>query len=308
MSAAWVAVCIRGRRLVRRTQNPGLARGLVDAESWGDALQLLRQSSYGEQIGGADDRRAARRAVLDATVWRLRVLAGWMPAGQSSLARLAAAPIEIGNIEQRLAEFDGAPHATPIPLGALSLVTHHLPTVASADELRHLLTRTAWGDPGGHDAATIAFGLRVAWARRARNGPTIVRSWARSGAAVLVARERFVFDRPIAPPTRHDLDGLLGPRWHGATRIDELRSILPEPARGVLQGISEPEDVWRAEAALVRRVADDADDAIVLGRYGPDAAAAVFAALLVDARLAIAGIEGAATGRSGAEVLDALAA
>lgn len=308
MSAAWVAACVRGRRLVRRTANPGLAHGLVEAGSWEDALRLLAISSFGEHVGTERDATAIRRSILEATVWRLRVLAGWLPAGRPSLARLAAAPIEIGNVEQRVAELDGAPRSTPIPLGSLSIVSHRLASVTSTDELRHLLARSAWGDPGGDDPATIAFGLRVAWARRAANGPSVVRPWARSGAAVLVARERFLFDREVAPALRRDVDALLGPGWHRANAIASLRPTLPEPVRDVLADVDGPEHLWRAEAAVIRRVARDAEREIATGRYGPDAMSAVFAALLVDTWRAIAGIEGATTGRVGAEVLDAVAA
>lgn len=308
MTAAWVAVCVRGRRVVRRATNPGLAREMVEAASWDDALVLLGRSSYGEQLGRRRDRLAARRAILDATVWRLRVLAGWLPAGESSLARLFAAPIEIGNVEQRIAELGGAPRSTTIPLGALSVVSHRLAGITSLDELRHVLARSVWGDPGGDDPATLAVGLRVAWARRLAGGPSIAGPWARAGAAVLLARERFAFERPIVPLTRRDLDGLLGTRWHSASGIDELRSSIPETTGDALRDVAGPEDLWRAETAVVRRVATDAEHAIESGRYGPDVAAAVFAALVVDAWRAVGGVEGAATGRTGSEVLDALAA
>lgn len=308
MTAAWVAVSVRGRRVVRRTTNPGLARGLVEVASWDDAVALLGRSSYREQLGGRHDRDAVRRAVLEATVWRLRVLAGWLPAGQSSLARLFAAPIEIGNIEQRIAELGRAPGSPTVQLGALSVVSHRLPGITSLEALRQVLARSAWGDPGGDDPATLAFGLRVAWARRLAGGPPIARPWARAGAAVLLARERFGFERPIALPTRRDLDVLLGTRWHSASGIDELRSSMPESARDAFRDVRGPDDLWRAEAAVERRVAADADRTIESGRYGPDVAAAVFAALLVDTWRALAGVEGAATGSTGSEVLDALAA
>lgn len=308
MTAAWVAVSVRGRQIVRRTANPGLPRALVNASSWDDAVSELRRSSYGERLGTARTRSEARRAVVDTLVWRLRVLAGWLPAGASSLARLAAAPVEIGNVERRIAELGGAPRSAAVPLGALSVVTHRLATVTTPDELRGVLARSTWGDPGGDDPTTMAVGLRAAWSRRLAGGPTIVRPWARAGAAVLLARERWVFERAIAPSAQRDLDRLLGTRWHSSAGIAELRSSLPDAAREALRDVSGPDDVWRAEGAVVRRIAAEASRTLETGRYGPDVAAAVFAALLVDAWHTLAGLEGAATGRTGTEVLDVLAA
>jgi hypothetical protein len=211
-------------------------------------------------------------------------------------------------VDRRLAEIIGdEPAREPVRLGALSVVSHRLDQVRTPAELRGLLARSTWGDPGADDPPTLAFGLRAAFARRALAGPDLVRPWARSAAAVLVARERFAFDRPITASATRDLDRLLGPRWRRADSIDGLRAALPTSIGDVLDDVNGPEDLWRAELAVVGRIEHDAADSIARHRFGPELVAAIFASLSIDLWHVLAGIAGAATGDLGTEVLDAMA-
>ena len=308
MSAGWVAAAVRARSLLDRTLGVDDTRALARADSWGDARQALAQTSYGRELDADADRAAARRAAAAATMWQIRVLAGWLPPGATRLARLAAGPMEIANIERQLARFDGSqPPIDPIPLGSLGVAWPRISAASTAPQIAEMLSRTAWGDPGGDDATTISLGLRVGWVRRAARAATVIRPWAHGIAAVLIARETFAFDRDIAATTARDLDRLIGTRWRSAADLAELAERLPESARWPLAGLRSPVDVWRAELAIVDRVAADAHTLATSGRYGRDSAIAVMALLLVDLWLVTAAIEAAGRGRRAWEVFDAVA-
>jgi hypothetical protein len=308
VTAGWSAAVTRGRALLRRTVGPVGAVDLIDAPSWEECRRRLAGTSYGTHLPDDADRCAAAHAVHDAAVWQLRVLAGWLPPGGSGLARLAVAPFEIANIEHHLGRLAGGPDTTPFELGALSIVWPRLTTASTTAEVRTALARSAWGDPGGHDRATIALGLRVAWARRTMASAAVARPWALGAMAVLVAREQYVFGRTIADPTARDIDRALGARWRSATSIDELVQARPDAAAWPLRDLHGPADLWQAELEVVRRVADDAGSLARSSGRGRNTVVAIMAMLLVDAWRAAAAIEGAGSGRIGREVLGAAVA
>ena len=308
MTAGWVAAAARGRALLHRTVGPAQAAELLDASSWDDVRQRLAMTSYGRDLDAAADRRAARHAAYAIAVWQLRVLAGWLPPGGSGLARVAAAPFEISNIEHHLVHLAGGTSPTPLELGSLAVAWPSVATTTTPAHVRSALVRSAWGDPGGSDRATIAVGLRVAWARRAIRASDLTRPWALGAMAILIAREHFVFERSIADETAHALDRSLGTRWRTATRIDELRDAVPDEAAWPLRIIEGPADLWRSELELVRRVQVDATPIARSGRRGRSAVIAIMALLLVDAWRIGAAIEGAGSGAIGREVLGATVA
>lgn len=160
-----------------------------------------------------------------ATIWQLRALSGWLPPTSTGLARAFAAPVEIAQIEHHLARLDRpgdirAGVATPVPLGSLGTAMPRAARATTSDQVRDVLARSAWGDPGGNDRVTIGLGLRVAWARRLLRQAPAATEWVLGAAAVLIARERFVFDRDIPEIPARGLDQLLEP---GGT--------APRPAR-----------------------------------------------------------------------------
>ncbi|RLE22598.1 MAG: hypothetical protein DRJ50_07380, partial [Actinobacteria bacterium] len=175
MTAGWVAAATRGRSLLKRTVGPEGARSLAEADSWPAARAQLATTIYGTELEANSDRRSARRAAAITTVWQLRVLAGWLPPASGGLARLFVAPMEIGNIEHHVATIVGREPTTPLPLGSLGVAWPAVARATSLEQVRHVLSRSPWGDPGSNDPAVLGFGLRVSWARRlARQVPTTI--------------------------------------------------------------------------------------------------------------------------------------
>jgi hypothetical protein len=121
-----------------------------------------------------------------------------------------------------------------------------------------------------------------------------------------VARERFVFDRPIPAITARSVDRALGPGWRRARDLEELVRHLPEPARWSLLDLDEPGALWRSELAVLARVAHDAAEVAAKQRPSRSTVVAILALLLVDAWRATAAIEAAGGGPVGGEVLDAV--
>lgn len=313
MTAGWVAGTVRGRALLHRSIGLVGARAIAEAESWPAARGELGTTPYGVHLPDDADRVAAHRTAVTATLWHLRVLAGWLPPGATGLARLAAGPFEIANVELRIASLSGAPDDTarpiePLPLASLAVAWPRVAIATSADQVRASLSRSVWGDPGGTDASAMALGLRVGWARRLQRASPLARPWALGMLGVLIAREQFAFQRPIGEITAHELDRALGRRWRTASTLAELRERLPEPAVWALAGIDDPSSLWRAELAVLRRVFADAEPIVRSSRYGRDTMVAVLALLLVDLWRVSAAIEAAGRGASRTGVLDADAA
>ncbi len=307
MSVGWVAATVRGRALLRGTLGNAGAREIAGQPTWDDARGRLTGTGYGPRLAPDADRVSARRTTVEATLWQLRVLAGWLPPGGTSLARLAAAPVEIANIEGHLATLTGAEGPAPMPLGSLGVAWPRAADAASPEQLRGMLARSVWGDPGGSDRPALAVGLRVAWARRVSRAAPLAVPWAAGAVAMLVAREQLAFGRPVGEMTGRQVDLVLGHGWRDPSSVTDLAGRLPDRARWVLDGIGSSAELWRAEVALLHRVLADAQPAATSGRYGRDSVAAVLGLLMIDLWRTLSAIEAAGRGRAATEVLDALA-
>ncbi|MGZ4389988.1 MAG: hypothetical protein ACXVZL_11470, partial [Gaiellaceae bacterium] len=81
MSGGWVAGSVRARLLVaeRRLGAEGAA-DVAAAESLQEALVRLGRSPYRREVALEQDLEQAQRAVAQAALLNLRVLAGWLPA------------------------------------------------------------------------------------------------------------------------------------------------------------------------------------------------------------------------------------
>lgn len=308
MTAGWVAASLRGRSLLERTWGAAGARSIATAPTWGDAGAMLTGSIAGRSLpSGGADRAAARRAATEATVWQLRVLAGWVPPTDTGLMRVAAAPFEIGNIERHVATLAGARRVEPVELGSLAVAWPRVASCATADAVRVVLRRSVWGDPGGADLPTLASGLRVAWLRRVRRTVPDLATWTTAGIAVLAARERFVFGRDVARETGREVDRALGRRWRDA---DSLASFVAGLSPGLdwpFADVVRTDDLWLAERALVAHVADDARRRLSRTGYDRATVVAVATLLLVDLWLTHAAIEVAGHGAMAEEVFDGVA-
>jgi hypothetical protein len=281
MSAGWVAAAIRGRALTRRMVGPDGARHMA-GNSWPDARTALLGTFYGAELPPNADRREAGRHVVEATMWQLRVIAGWLPPGQGALLRVFAGPMEIANIEGRLAQLAGLDADPPFRLGSLAVAWPRVAAANSVEQVRSALATSVWRDPGGSDATTMALSLRLAWARRLASQVPDTATWAKGAAAVLLARERFGFARTINEPTSRVIDGLIGHHWRRASSLSSLIDQLPKTASWPFLDVHDPDDLWQAEIALGRRVSSDADRFAYSGRYDKATLTGAMALLLVD--------------------------
>jgi hypothetical protein len=281
MSAGWVAATTRGRAFRRRLVGGEGARAMAEA-SWPDARSALSNTFYGADLAPDSDRGAAARVAVEATMWQLRVFAGWLPPNQSVLARLFAAPIEIANIERHLARLNGRPTDPPFRLGSLAVAWPRVAAARSPEQVRGALATSVWGDPGGSDCATVSLTLRVNWARRLSNRLPETDQWARGATAVLVAREMLAFDRAIADPVAFVIDDLLGRHWREASSISTFVDRLPPSASWALHDLHSPADLWMAELEVMKRASEEATLRAETGRYGRPVVTATMALLLVD--------------------------
>ncbi len=308
MTVGWVAATMRGRALLRRTTGVAGARAIAAAPTWAEARALLAGTVAGRGLPPDADRRRARSAASAATVWQLRVLAGWVPPASTGLVRLAAGPVEIADVEAHLSALEGGPRHDPVPLGSLGTAWPAVGRATSAEGVRAVLRRSSWGDPGGRDRITMALGLRVAWLRRIQVAAPRAAPWAGGALAVVVARERFAFEREISPVTGRDVDRALGRQWRGADSLAALTDRLPRSVRWPLSGIDRADDLWRAERAVLQRVAEQAGDRAATGGADRATLTAVLAILLVDLWRVHAAIDLAGRGPTGGEAFDAVAA
>lgn len=309
MTAGWVAATIRGRALLRSSMGTPTARRIASATSWEAARRDLGATVFGRGLGGAEDRAAARASAGASTVWQLRVLAGWAPPTDTALVRVAAGPIEIGNIEQHLARCAGGVEvAPPVPLGSLGIAWPRAGHADSAAAVRQVLRRSAWGDPGGDGPEAVALGLRLAWLRRVLRADPATRPWVLGAMAVVVARERFTFERDISPITAREIVRFLPPGTPTSGSLPQLLGRLPAVARWPFDGVGTADELWQAEAAVLRRVAADAHRRVSSARAGRATFTAILASLLIDLWRARAAIELAGHGDLGGEVFDAVAA
>ena len=291
MSAGWVAPMTRGRALLERTVGVDGARRLVEAETWPAARERLASTVYGIELASDASRAQARHAAATAAAWQLRVLAGWLPPGSSGLVRLVVGPIEISNIEQHVVWLTLGTAGRPVSLGSLGTAWPGVSTTTSLEALRGRLERSSWGDPGGTDPATITVGLCVAWLQRLSRQLPVAKPVAHGGLAILIARERFAFEREIAPITAREIDHLVGNGWRRAETLAQLAEQLPRTASWAGSGVSSFDDLWHAELAWLDRIERDARGLAASRRFGRNEVAAVMALLMVDLRRVQSAIE-----------------
>ncbi|MFI6654911.1 hypothetical protein ACIBL8_05260 [Streptomyces sp. NPDC050523] len=303
MSAGWVAGVTRAEAMAAARAGPATARGLAAAPGLPDALRALAATPYRRGIDVEAGIAEAQRAVTDALVWQLRVLAGWQPRPGSAAVRLLASPFEIANTRSRLRAMSGASQPPPYRLGALSTVWPRLSRSGSPAELRAELAASPWGDPGSDAPTAMITAMRwSAAARTAANLPAAAR-WAAGEAALLWARETFVAGR--RPATRHAAR-LLGTAAVRATAFDEFRARLAPPAKWALEGIERPGDLWRAEARWWSTVERDGLRLLHEARFALTPVVGAVAVLSADAWRVRAGLECAAHGGRALEAFDEL--
>jgi hypothetical protein len=311
MSAGWVAGAVRARAMSRRRVGAVAARTLAGRPSLELAVDSLADGPYGHDVRPGQGLGQAQRAVAATVLWNMRVLAGWLPTGSARILRLLAGGYEVANVDERLRELEGRAVEPPFHLGSLATTWDRAARATSAPDMRAVLARSPWGDPGSDSLGGIGLGMRLAWAARVAAGVPEAHAWACGAAGIIVARELLLAGSAPTPQAQRMLGPLLGTSWPEARTVAAFASSLPAGARWVLEGIEDPTDLWRAEAAWWRRLG--ADGTSLLHRPGASSGPVVgaVAVLAVDAWRVRAALEVAARGGSDApdalEVFDAVA-
>ena len=305
MTGAWVAGASRARMLLSHCVGADGARELALARAPGDAVRRLSATAYGRFLDVDAAAGQAQRAVTAALLWQLRVLAGWLPSSGIGMMRALAAGFEIANTEDLLRSFTGAEVPEPYRLGSLATAWRQLDSARSPTTLRAALAHSAWGDPGGEDAASVALCLRLAAADRAARAAPPLRRWAAGRGALLVARTRFAAGRRLPAAAARRAQDLLGSRCMAAGTYAGFRTALRSDASWALAGVTDPVDLWQAESRWWSAVDRDGRAMLRGTRYGSQAVIGAVAVLSADAWRVRAGLGAAARHGAGLEVLDA---
>jgi hypothetical protein len=318
MTAAWVAGTVRARALARRRIGIDGARSLLGTGSFPAAVEMLARSPYGHRgdarepavrhgVHPGDDPDAAAHGVAAALLWNLRVLAGWLPAHGTQTLRILAGWFEIANTEEHVRELSERPAAPPHALGSLATAWSRIAAAATTEEVRSVLAASAWRDPGGAEARDIQIGLRLTWADRLSERLPAARPWAQGGLALLLARE-LRRGEPLPEPARSAARRTLGPRLAtDASSIDELRASLPPAARWALDGVTDPTQLWRAEANWWRRLHTDCTVLVARSGFGEEPVIGAVGLLAHDAWLVNGALAGVGRSQEALELIDALA-
>jgi hypothetical protein len=306
MGAGWVAAALRGRAMARHGLGASGARASA-AGSWDELLRGLSRSTYGSGLDPSSDRVEARHHCSAIAVWNLRVLAGWVPPGALEVLRALVGEFEVENIELHLHHLASGSAPRPLELGGLATAWPRVQECSTPDEVRAALRLSSWGDPGGADPVAVAVGLRIARARRVCRHVPGAASWARGAVALVVARERFVFDRELPAVTAQEVDRLIGRRWRTASTLAEFADAVGPEARWVFVAVQQPSDLWQAERAWWTRVEADATEMVDTPRPGSRAVVGAVATMLVDLHRVHAAVETAGRGPAAIEVFDAVA-
>lgn len=286
VNVAWVAGAIRGRALASRGLGEEALELLGSQSSLAEALGVLASTTYGHALDPGMELGAAQRAVARTALWHLRVLAGWLPPRGVPGVRAVAGWWESDNLEALAVALTGAGAraASPHPLGSLATVWGRAAQAQTPLELRDVLARSDWGDPGGETLSDILVGVRLGWARLLHRAIPERPEWGAGALALVAAKARFLDERVDgrAPAAVRRIPEL-GRRWEGAAEMGEFASCLPREARWVVQHLDGAEDLWRGELRWWERVAQDAK-ALLRGRFpGRTVVIGAAATLLTDA-------------------------
>jgi hypothetical protein len=306
VSAGWVAGSVRARALARRRLGAAAARRRAASGSLPEALRALADTYYDRGIRPGQTLAEAQQAIAGTILWDLRVLAGWLPRGGVSLLRTMAGWFEIANVDELMQAMAGRQAGQMFQLGALATAWPRLRTAGSPAALRTALAGSAWRDPGTDAASAIRLGMRARWAARVAGYGDPARTWAAGAAALLVAGERFAAGRQLPAAVADGTPGLLGQAAEAAM-LGELAARLPAGIRWVLDGISSPDDLWRAEAAWWARVERDGFMLLRISGLDSGPVLGAVAVLAADAWRVRAALEIAARGGGPLEVYDAVA-
>jgi hypothetical protein len=307
VSAGWVAAQVRSQSLASHCAGPAGARELAGAGSLDAALGILATSSYGERLHPGLNLAASEHEVFASVLWNLRVLAGWSPALGASRLHVLAGVFELMNLQGALGRIEGHQSAPPFELGSLASVSDRV-APSTLGELRDVLRRSPWGDPGALDAAGVSIALQFTLARRIIGDVPEAAQWAQTYAALALSR-LITENCPLGAdsPSAANVRAILGSRVLSATSLGELHDALPRDVASIFKGVNGPSDLWLAEVQWRTRLWDEALERLRRGGAGPGTVVAAVAALFADALRVRTALEVAARAGRGIEVFDAVA-
>jgi hypothetical protein len=311
MNTGWVAATVRAKAMARRRVGAGLARRIAAAPTLDSGLARLADTAFHAVSGPGTSLADAEHLVRAEQLWELRVLAGWMPAAGTPLARSLAARFELANIERHRDHLAGRAAAPVYELGALATSWPRLAGTTTLEELRRELGASAWGDPGEltatalHDALVVGW-LRMVGATASSRMPAVGR-WVAAGTALVIARRAVAAGQEPSASLVRAATPLIGDRWASARSISDLRASLPPTARSVLAEVDEPAGLWRAEARLRGYIESDGFRMLRSPRSGPEPVVGALAVLAVDGWRVRAALACAAAGGGPSEVFDVVA-
>lgn len=304
MTGGWVAGSVRAKAMTRRRLGSAAVRELATSASLEKAVATLARSSYGHDVRPGQTLAAAQRAVVDAVLWNLRVLAGWQPQSGVATLRLLVAAVEAANVCDRLELMFGGEAREPYRLGALATVWPRLSRAGTPDELRRALVASPWGDPGGATVREVGLTMRADIADHLLSAVPAAAAWAAGDTALLLAREVVLQQHDLPQRARTAAGRVLGSAAVRAGTLVELRSSLPNIARWVLDDVSDPGDLWRAEARWWSRVERDGRAMLRAPRPAADVLVGAVAVLAADGWRVRGALEVAARGHQAEWVLD----
>jgi hypothetical protein len=307
MSAGWVAAQVRSRGLVQHCLGPEQARQLAGAGSLRQALAVLASTAYAKQLRPGLDLAGAGRAIVGSVLWNLRVLAGWSPPLGASRLRVLAGAFELANLQGEMARLEGFEAPPPYALGSLATVPR-LSSVATVSELRSALAASPWGDPGASDRGSVVVSLEFALAHRIAEDVPEAAGWATTYAALVLARclasgVALELGLPAATHAR----AVVGEHLLQVHSLRDLVDGLPRHSTWLLADVSDPDDLWAAEARWWHRLWGEGMALVMKGSPGPGATVGAVAALAADAWRVRCALEVASRQGRGAEVLDGVA-
>jgi hypothetical protein len=310
-----VAGSVRARVLAGQRIGADGAKRLAACNSLAQALAVLDETAYRIAPGllppGLSDPQqrlaAVQRAIGEAVLWDLRVLAGWLPQEGTPLMRVLAGWFEIANVSELLRALRADGSREYFELGALATAWPQLRLSHNVADVRRALARSAWKDPGGDWPAAVEVGLRARWAQRVAAVGEPARTWAAAAVALLVAGERFDPHRPDNPVLGSTASALLGRSSLATSTVAELAAALPDALSWVFDAGTSASDLWRNEMAWWSRL--ERDGLSLLARPGFDQKAVIgaTAVLAADARRVWSALEIAARGGGSAGVFDVVA-
>jgi len=168
------------------------------------------------------------------------------------------------------------------------------------------LATTAWGEPDPAEPRAMSLGLRIAWAQRVLATTPFAEPWAIAAAAMAIAHERWLLDRPFGDTTAHRAATVVGRAAISAVSFESFLAAVPTNGRWALVDVHEPDDLWRAQVRWWKRVDEDGADLLRGPGFSDRVVVGAVLVCAADAWRVRAALSCAA-GRDGAVTFDLLA-